>query len=86
MSQTPCGESWLTPDEDNAWIGAFAKGVSAVPIVGGLVAGFIPPSNNLNSVRCIPGNKHDDTTGYATTGYLIAAVLVVAIVYLVTRK
>lgn len=86
MSQTPCGESWLTPDEDNAWISAFAKGVSAVPIFGPLVAGFIPSSNNLNSVRCLPGNKYDQTTGYATTGYLIAAVLVVAIVYLVSRR
>lgn len=86
MSQTPCGQSWLTPDEDNAWIGAFQQGVASVPIVGGLVAGFIPPSQNLNSVRCIPGKKFDETTGYTTSGYLLALVVVLAVVYLFTRK
>jgi hypothetical protein len=86
MSKTPCGQSWLTPDEDNAWISAFAKGVSAVPIFGPLVSAFIPPSNNLNSVRCIPGNKYNETTGYATSGYLIAAVVVAMLVYLFSRK
>lgn len=86
MSQTPCEQSWLTPDEDNAWIGAFQQGVGAVPIVGGLVAAFIPPSNNLNSVRCIPGNTYNETTGYKRTGYLIAIAAVVIVVYLFVRK
>lgn len=86
MSQLPCGETWATPDEDNAWIGAFKQGVASFPVVGGLVAAFIPPSSNLNSIRCIPGKKYNETTGYTTTGYLLAAAVVVFVVYLFTRK
>ena len=83
---SPCGEIWATPDEDNAWIGAFRNGVANFPIVGGLVSSFVPPSENLNAIRCIPGDKIDDTTGYKTEGYLILVVFVLLIIYFITRK
>lgn len=86
MSQPLCGETWMTPDEDNAWIGAFASGVNAFPVVGPLVAAFVPPSQNLNHVRCVPGNYYNETTGYKLEGVLIAVALVLMIIYLILKK
>lgn len=80
-----CGESYLTEDEDNAWISAFATGVSAFPVVGSFIAGMIPPSANLNSTRCIPGEKHNETTGYSTLTTLLGVALVLIVVYVLLR-
>lgn len=85
-NNSPCGQSWYTPDEDNAWIGAFASGVNSFPVVGPLISGLVPPSQNLNSIRCIPGDFHNETTGYRTEGWLILIAFVLLIIYLFTRK
>jgi hypothetical protein len=86
MSQNPCNQTWATPDDDNAWIGAFQQGVASFPIVGQFVAAFVPPSQTLNSVRCIPGNKYNETSGYTIEGYLIFTAIVLLIIYYATRK
>ena len=86
QAQNPCGQMWATPDDDNAWIGAFQQGVASFPIVGQFVAAFVPPSQTLNAVRCIPGEKHNETTGYTIEGYLLAAAFILLIIYYVTRK
>jgi hypothetical protein len=81
----PCGQTFATSDEDNAWINSFRQGVSSVPIVGQFVAAFVPPSSNLNHIRCIPGDFHDETSGYTGPSALLMIAICLLLVYFLLK-
>lgn len=79
--------SFQTPDSNNAWIGSIAQGVSTVPFVGGILAGFVSPSMTASYVKDIEGNVIDTRTGWQIEQRLLAvSVLLIVVIVIVSRR
>lgn len=78
---------WLTRDEDSNAFGDWFRGqVSSFPVVGGIVAGFVPDTATKNVVRSCPGTTTDKTTGYALDYWLITMIVLLIVIFLLLRK
>ncbi len=80
-------EVWLTREADkNAFGDAFKQMMNVVPVVGSLVAGFVPDTLTNNALRQCPGAVTDYTTPYSQTYALIGVVVALLVVYMLIPK
>ncbi len=67
MGQNKClySEVIMTREAGANAVGdAFKTAVSSFPLIGGLVAGFIPNTYTANVLRACPGKTFDKRSGY----------------------
>ena len=77
-------EVWLTRDADkNAFGDVFREGVaSSIPIVGELMAAFVPDTMTNNVVRSCPGVTIDRRSSFVADYILVGAAAVIILIFL----
>lgn len=77
---------WATIDADANAIGDTFRGmVSNFPVVGGFVAGMIPPTYTANAIRSCPGATIDHTSNYTQEMILGAVLIALIVLYLIAK-
>jgi len=74
---------WQSREPDsNAFGDFFRDSVGQFPVVGGLIAGFVPDTLTNNALRQCPGAVTDHTTPYRQTYALIGVVVLFLAIYM----
>jgi len=87
MDYSKCAsEVSLSRDANANAIGdTFRQSVGSFPLVGGLIAGFVPDTLTQNILRTCPGALIDHTTDYQLEYTLLAVAVILTILYVITK-